>query len=97
MRIYIDADMDTTPGSAFRSLLDNTLGPTWPDYMYVEMKQCEIREGPLAGEKKWLLHCEDGPAAVKTNWESEFYLEGKKLPVQNHKEFQSYMRNKAFW
>jgi hypothetical protein len=58
------------------------------------------------GYKAWYIdgkkHREDGPATEPGNEEppfnkQEWWYQGEQIPVNNLKEFQSYIRNKAFW
>jgi hypothetical protein len=58
------------------------------------------------GYKAWYIdgkpHREDGPAIEPGNEEppfnkQEWWYYGEEIPVSNLKEFQSYIRNKAFW
>jgi len=54
-----------------------------------------------AGAKYWYLngipHREDGPAVEWSDGVVDWYYLGKRIPVSNLKEFQSFIRNKAFW
>lgn len=53
------------------------------------------------GDKSWyqngLLHREDGPAKVWKNKNYEWFYKGTKIAVDNLKDFQSFINNKAFW
>ena len=54
------------------------------------------------GAKGWyvnhVLHREDGPAVMYFDKENNYwYYKGEFIPVSNQKQFQSYIRNKAFW
>jgi len=52
------------------------------------------------GDKIWYQHGqrhrEDGPAIECARY-IEWYYRGKLIPVNNLKDFQAYIRNKAFW
>jgi hypothetical protein len=56
----------------------------------------EYSNGDKSYYQYGVLHREDGPAI---DWESstEWHYKGKYIPVDNLKEFQSFIRNKAFW
>jgi len=53
------------------------------------------------GSKYWYRHGkrhrEDGPAAEWWTGNSEWYFNNIHIPVKTLKEFQVYIRNKAFW
>jgi hypothetical protein len=43
------------------------------------------------------LHREDGPAVEFTSGINRWYYQGKQIPVSNQQDFESWLRNKAFW
>jgi hypothetical protein len=53
------------------------------------------------GHKEWWvdgqLHREDGPAIIYADGIEEWWYRDHRIMVSNLKEFQSYVRNKAFW
>jgi hypothetical protein len=54
------------------------------------------------GTEYWYIHGEvhreDGPAIYNSHTDyKEWCYHGKRIPVSNLKDFQSYLRNKAFW
>jgi len=53
------------------------------------------------GYKAWYIdgvyHREDGPAIEYADGRYAWWYKGKQVFVSNLKEFQSYIRNKAFW
>jgi len=53
------------------------------------------------GDESWyqygVLHREDGPAWIWEGNEPKWWYKGKSIPVNNLQDFQSYIRNKAFW
>jgi hypothetical protein len=53
------------------------------------------------GTKMWFQygghHREDGPAYIGSDGHEEYWYQGKQIKVNTLKEFQSYIRNKAFW
>ncbi len=97
MRIDIHEDnKDLRPGSIFRALIEHLLAPhNWEDYTTIYIKDYEQPTGIFFSRHK--IHNEDGPAAIKQDGTMEWWLDGKKLFVTTQKEFECYMRNKAFW
>lgn len=96
MRLDIfDGNLDIKPGSVSRGLLIHLLGGSWEDYVTVYVEAFGMNMSKLFD--RWKLHNEEGPAAVKKDGTMEWWLGGEKLFVKNQKEFDSYMRNKAFW
>jgi hypothetical protein len=97
MRInFTDPHLDLTPDSLIRKVLDCVFGSNWVNtdwrtYQTVEVKKLS------SWYLYYIIHCEQGPAIIKTNGDCEWWLEGVKLPVKNEKEFKSYMKNKVFW
>jgi hypothetical protein len=55
----------------------------------------------ILGERGWYengyLHREDGPAIERPNGTKAWYYRGILAPVQTEREFNSWIRNKAFW
>lgn len=53
------------------------------------------------GDKFWFiddkLHRLDGPAAEFADGDKEWFWHDKYIPVKSQKEFESYLRLKAFW
>lgn len=95
MRIdIVDDNMDIKPGSIFRAILESWI-PDWEDcaVLYLEKNPSEN----LSVFKSWMIHNEVGPAVIKKDGSMEWWLGGKRLFCQSQKEFESYMKNKAFW
>lgn len=90
-----DPDMNRNPGSVFRALVQALLGNNWEDYIAVYVKEHDTPTGIFFS--KYKVHNEDGPAAIKQDGTMEWWLDGKKLFVETQKEFECYMKNKAFW
>ena len=94
MRIDIQ-DMDLKPGTIARALVEALLGKNWEDYVIVYVGEYDYPTGVFFS--KYKLHNDIGPAAVKRDGSMEWWLNGEKLFCQTQKEFESYMKNKAFW
>jgi hypothetical protein len=91
-----EGNKDLRPGSLFRALVENLLLPyKWDEYVTIYIKNYGNPTGVFFSNYK--IHNEDGPAAVKLDGTMEWWLDGKKLFVTTQKEFECYMRNKAFW
>lgn len=90
-----DKDMSLNPGSIFRALIQSLLGKDWDDYATVYIEEQDHLTGVFFS--KYSLHNEHGPAAVKLDGTMEWWLNGERLFCQTQKEFECYMRNKAFW
>lgn len=91
-----EGNKDLRPGSIFRALIVHLLSPhNWEDYVTIYVKDYEQPTGIFFSRHK--IHNEDGPATIKKDGTMEWWLDGKKLFVTTQKEFERYMRNKAFW
>ena len=97
MIVYVDGeqkDFDIRPGSIIRFLLESWFDE-WEEYEVVYIaRNWEYKHSIFKGHE---LHNEQGPAAIRTNGDMEWWLNGKKIFVSSQKEFECYMRNKAFW
>ncbi len=93
MMCHIDSTMDTSPGSYFRALLDSLFGATWPDYDTF----CVLEQSAPGGGTTFLLHNHWGSAAIKCDGTHEWWIYGEKLPVTTQKQFESWLKMKAFW
>jgi hypothetical protein len=91
--IYED-NIDINPGSAIRQVLENLFGAHWPQYKKISITTSDTY--PL-GLLNIILHCANGPAAIKYDGSAEWWFEGKKLCCRSQKEFDTYMKLKAFW
>jgi len=92
--IKIDIDnMDTQYGSIFRAVMDAVLGPNNISYYKTVYLSSEFSMFGIPAR----LHNAEGPAAIKCNGELEYWIDGEKLSCTTDKEFQSYLKNKAFW
>ena len=87
-------EMDIRPGSIFRFLLESWFGSDWNEYAVIYV---EKRAGIHKPSKQWMLHNNEGPATVRLDGTCEWWLNGDKLFCKTQKEFECYMRNKAFW
>jgi hypothetical protein len=88
----IKENMDMSITSYFKDLLISIFDNAWEDYKTVYME-----ENPSARNifVRYFLHREDGPAAIKYDGSSEWWYQGKKFDTE--KQFNSFMKNKAFW
>jgi len=90
--------------------MDNKIITTYLDgsrVVHNKEGQLHCEDGPALltknGSKFWYkndeLHREDGPA-IEFYFEGdhdEYFFKGKRIYVSSLREFQSYIRNKAFW
>lgn len=97
MITYVDGekkDLDAKPGTLIRALIESWFAD-WEEYEIVYIKRNPNDKHSVF--KYYVLHNEYGPAAIRTNGEMEWWLYGKQVFVTTQKEFECYMRNKAFW
>jgi hypothetical protein len=102
MKKQIDWNQKPTP---IPEMTDLGEGAKQWHIIYNGMRVLHREDGPAAihfdGDQSWFLygelHREDGPAMDWIAEDKQWYYRGEKIPAINLKEFQSYVRNKAFW
>lgn len=93
----IEDNMDVSHGSFFREQLRHFFGNNWIEYKAIQTIQIS---DPRSAKNVYCtihLHRLDGPAAIKYDGTCEWWLYGQKINCQTQKQFNSYMKNKAFW
>jgi len=73
-------------------------------YYYID-NRLHKEDGPACqyadGSEEWYLygkrHRIDGPAITWTNGDKDWYYQGTWIKVDNQKDFEKYLRLKAFW
>ena len=89
MKIDI-AEADTRPGTTIRKVLESIFGNDWINYktVYIDIE--------VHGQSVWAkkLHSLEGPVAEKYDGTKEWWIKGKQFTEQ---QFNSHIRNKAFW
>lgn len=83
----IEDKINIETGSVFRGMLEYLFGDKWVEYRILHIRYL-MNAYPV-------LHCEDGPAVIKYDGTGEWWYRGKKFETE--KQFNCYLRNKAFW
>lgn len=75
------------------------------DQVWILGNKYHREDGPAIignnGDKFWMingqLHRLDGPASEFADGDKEWFLYDKYIPVSSQKQFESYLKLKAFW